>query len=95
MKPNDLHLHIDNFLVMVQWADDVTTRVLGGDRLVLLTVSSRDEEAQTTTSKLHGASINLNDEQRKRVIQALQGDAPPCTCFVCTDGVHIKPATRR
>ncbi len=91
MKPNDLHLHIHNFLVMVQWADDRTTQVLGGDRQVLLTVSSRGDEPITTTTELRGESVGLNAEQRERVIQALQGNAPPCTCFVCNGEKRIEP----
>lgn len=94
MKPNDLHLHIHNFLVMVQWSDDQATHLLG-ERHALLTVSSRSDSPTTRTTDIRGESVSLNAEQRKRIIQALQGDAPPCACSVCTDGVHIKPATSR
>lgn len=88
MKPNDLHLHIDGrYLVMVQWADDRTTAVLGGDRLALLTVSSKDNPPQGDSLGakygLKGESINLDADQRARIIDALLGNAPPCACFVC------------
>src|SRR5262249_48758537 len=92
-KPNDLHLHIHNFLVMVQWADDRTTQVLGGERQVLLTVSARGDEPTTTTTELLSASVGLNAEQRRRVIEALEGNAPPCTCFVCKGDGRIKLGT--
>lgn len=75
MMPHDLHMHLgEGTLVMVQWGNPPYEGV------ALLTVSRLDREGNPT-----GGSANLQGEDLRRVIQALQGDAPICTCRVCSD----------
>lgn len=74
-KPNDLHMHIGESLVMVQWG------LPNGpyENVAMLTaVTFRNREP-------HGGSINLSTSEREKLIEALQGKAPPCSCRVCID----------
>ncbi len=78
MKPNDLHLHAGDYMVMVQWADDRATRSIGGERRVLLTVSSRLSDFDVLEDRVRrgkqadpyeresvrGESMTLDDAQR-------------------------------
>ena len=94
-KPNDLHLIFHSRIVMVQWVDDTTARARAfGARNVRLTVTemmTKEEAiARITMSATYGGEgvpfgegIVLDEEAREKVIQALRGEAPPCTCEVC------------
>lgn len=76
MKPNDMHMYIEDSLVMVQWGEGPFKDI------ALLTTSTIDYE----NGRLRGGSVNLDADQRGKIIQALRGDAPPCTCRVCVQG---------
>ena len=80
MKKNDLHLHKDRYLVMVQWGSPPY------EDSVLLTVSSMNPEGRLTPDDggfLRGETVTLDADQRARVIAALRGEAPLCDCEHC------------
>jgi hypothetical protein len=77
-KPNDLHLHIGSYLVMVQWGEPPY------EDSVLVTVAEPDEyESSAHPRRVRGSTVTLNAEQRKLMADALLSNGAPCSCDLC------------